>query len=570
MLIGINSKYVHTNLAIHYLRECVSMEVELLEYTINQPTHAIVSDILEHDFDVIGFSCYIWNMESIIKLSQVVKSVKKECVVILGGPEVSFHVGELLSAMPWVEYIVSGEGEEAFPLLLQDIQEGRVSQIENVYSKHKLIGSYGTVKEFDLVKFPYREADIQEKRIIYYEFSRGCPFNCSYCLSSTFRGVKCRDIELAKKELEFFVKRDVELVKFVDRTFNAHPKSLDLLRHLKEHGGNTLFHFEICADLLTEDWIEFLKTTPSELFQFEIGVQTTNAETMKEISRVTQLEKLYKNVKALKDMGNMHLHLDLIVGLPFEGIESFKKSFNDIFHLRPDALQIGFLKVLKGSEIELKSKEYEIICTPYAPYEVLQTKWLTYQEVAQLKWFEECVERYYNSEKFSHSILEYVKLFRAPFEAFSHLSVGLKKLLGLDKNVAFQELIKLLHASYFEHESGDEAREHFEKLLYLDYLCLGREKGRLEFLHSLEVQEKEHVAKFYATQIEDIWEAFPHYQGEKKESLQKNLSLYHFSSFKLNESNVWETPVIVAFDYGKREKSQKAEYKIIVETSLEM
>ncbi|MCX5774504.1 MAG: DUF4080 domain-containing protein [Fusobacteria bacterium] len=567
LLVGINSKSVHINLASYYLREVVGPETKVLEYTINQPLQVILSNILEHDFDVIGFSCYIWNIESVIKLSQMIKLVKKEAVLVLGGPEVSFHILELLAQMSWVDYVVSGEGEEAFPALLEAIKTGRVCRHESVYSKEKIQGSYATVSDFNQVKFPYKASDLAMERIIYYEFSRGCPFSCSYCLSSTFRGVRCRDIELAKSELSYLIEKKVKLVKFVDRTFNAHPRSLELLRYLKEDGGETLFHFEICADLLTQEWMEFLATTPKNRFQFEIGVQTTNSETMKEISRVTKLDKLYENVKELQSMGNMHLHLDLIVGLPYEGMESFKKSFNDIFQLRPDALQIGFLKVLKGSEIEIKSDKYEIIYTPYAPYEVLQTKWLNFHEISALKWFEECVERYYNSKKFSLAIQEYVKLFPTAFDAFFNLSLNIKKMLGLDKNVPFQAIIKLLHTCFFDKETSSEAREHFEKLLYLDYLCLGREKGKLEFFLYLKPQEKDRVSIFYANNVDAIWEAFPHYHGEKKEQFQKNISIYYFDSFKLNENNVYSRPVFIAIDYGKREKTHKANYKILVESS---
>jgi len=570
LLVGINSKQVHASLSIRYLREAVGNNIEIMEYTINQPVNVILSDILEHEFDVIGFSCYIWNMELIEKLSHMVKLVKKDVSIVLGGPEVSFYIPTLLDRMPWVDFVISGEGEESFPLLLEDIYFKRVPTHESIYSKDKREGSYGVVHNFNLVKFPYKEEDFTVEKIVYYEFSRGCPFNCSYCLSSTFRGVRCRDIELAKKELSYLIEKKVKLVKFVDRTFNAHIHSLELLRFLKEHGDETLFHFEICADLLNEEWIDFLSTTPKECFQFEIGVQTTNAETMKEISRVTHLEKLYKNVKLLKNMGNMHLHLDLIVGLPFEGIESFKKSFNDIFALYPSALQIGFLKVLKGSEIEQKSYEYEIVYTPYAPYEVLQTKWLTYKEVAELKWFEEAVERYYNSEKFSHSILEYVKCFSSAYTAFVHLSIKLKLLLGLDKNVAFQELIKLLHGCYFEIEVSHEARENFEKLLYLDYLCLGREKGKLEFFEYLSQQEKSKVTEFYGYDLSKVYEAYPHYQGQKKEQLQKSLTIYYFSSLKLNESNVHSTPLFIVIDYGSKKKTESANYKILVESSLKV
>lgn len=414
LLVAVNAKYIHTNLAIRYLKAfCLPKysAIQLQEHTINDNIDNILRQIYKSGSDIYGFSCYIWNIDVVLKLCSSLKKLKPEAVIILGGPEVSFDSEMLLAKHDFIDYIVRGEGEETLLELLRllngDIQD--IASIPGVtYRKSdRILANHerSLLKALDAIPFPYDNLDELDTKIIYYETSRGCPFNCQYCLSSTLHGVRYFSIERVKQELKLFIEKGVKQVKLVDRTFNCNKKhSLEIIRYVIELNGKTNFHFEIAADLLDEEMISILSEAPKDMFQFEIGVQSTNPAALREISRAMDLSRVKQNVKALQKAQNSHMHLDLIAGLPFEDLESFKRSFDEVHELMPDMLQLGFLKLLKGSGIRERAEEYQILYNEFNPYEVLCTKWISFDELTMLKEVEQLLELYYNSGRFKHSL----------------------------------------------------------------------------------------------------------------------------------------------------------------------
>jgi len=433
LLIGINAKFIHSNLAIRYIQvygEKKGLAIEYCEYTINQSLDYILDEIMKQEPNVVGFSCYLWNIEMVIKLVQMIHLIRPETKIILGGPEVSYNPVIWMTTYPEIDYIISGEGEIPTLDLLsclekndEDalIQIGSLSYRDEGFIKQNHQAPPMTMAE---VPFAYKKDLLGlEHRIIYYETSRGCPFNCEYCLSSIEKGVRFRPLHMVFEELQFFLDQGVRQVKFVDRTFNAKKShSMAIWTYLRDHdNGITNFHFEITADLLEEAELLFLKTVRTGLFQFEIGVQSTNHETIVDINRQTDFEVLKERVLTLKEKGNIHLHLDLIAGLPKETYLAFGRSFNDVMAIRPEQLQLGFLKVLKGSKIEKKQASYGIISRKHPPYEVLETKDMSYEDLRNLKDIEVLLEYYYNSGQFSNSIAYLMDLYDHPFALFEAL-----------------------------------------------------------------------------------------------------------------------------------------------------
>lgn len=433
LLVGINAKFIHSNLAIRSLQKYAKKDgyhVDIAEYTINQNIDHILAEIIKQEPKVIGFSCYLWNIEYVIKLCKALKKVLPSTFVILGGPEVSYNGVEWMENEKTLDAIICGEGEETFKGFLDYYIKGTVYQGDLkgiIYRKeNEIIANLPSNSlSLDTIPFVYYEgmADF-DNRIIYYESQRGCPFNCQYCISSIEKGVRFRNLEIVKKELQFFLDYKVMQVKFVDRTFNCNKgHAIAIWEYLNENdNGTTNFHFEISADLLDETIIKFLHTVRPGLFQFEIGVQSTHEQTLMAIDRKTDFKQLVNNVLNLKAAENIHLHLDLIVGLPYEDYLSFSKSFNDVYSLKPEQLQIGFLKVLKGSGIYHQSKEYKIEYRDYAPYEVLSTKDISFNEINQLKMLEEMVETFYNSGHYMNTVLYLEKFFETPFDFYTSLA----------------------------------------------------------------------------------------------------------------------------------------------------
>ena len=417
ILSTLNAKFIHSSLALHSLAAYASKEyksIVIKEYSINNELLNILSDIYREQPNVIGLACYIWNIEMTLKLAAALKEVLPLAVIILGGPEVSYDPAKVLENNPAVDYIIMGEGEETLAALLKVLtQKTAVEKIPGLaYRKENNIivsGGPQVVRNLDKLPFPYADGitDLKDK-IIYYETSRGCPFSCKYCLSSTTHGVRYFSLERVIQELDFFIRHQVRQVKFVDRTFNVRREHyLAIFDHLAQQACDTNFHFEITADILDAKALELLSKVPRGRFQFEIGIQSTHPQALAACGRHNNWETIEKNVTRLRMFDNIHLHLDLIVGLPFEGLKEFRKSFNAVCKLRPDMLQIGFLKLLKGSDMRRTAGEHEYIALAVPPYEVLGNKYLGYEEIRQLKILENVFEYYYNSGKFKHS-LEFV------------------------------------------------------------------------------------------------------------------------------------------------------------------
>ena len=435
LLAACNAKYIHSNLAVYNLKSCsgeYSHNVVIKEYTINQIQDDILKDIYLEQPDVICFSCYIWNISFVKELVPDLKKILPHVDFWAGGPEVSYDAVEFLKKNPAFFGVMVGEGEETFHELAGYYIERKPENLKEIrgvafHDETKVpdIVHTGWRELMDLSKVPFAYSNLTEfkNRIIYYESSRGCPFSCSYCLSSIDKKLRFRDIELVKKELQFFIDNKVPQVKFVDRTFNCkHDHAMAIWRYITEHdNGITNFHFEISADLLREEELALMKTMRPGLIQLEIGVQSTNPQTIKAIRRTMDFEKLKGIVEQIHGFGNIHQHLDLIAGLPYEGYESFHKSFCDVYALRPEQFQLGFLKVLKGSHMMEMTGEYQILYKDREPYEVLSTTWLTYGEILGLKMVESMVEVYYNSGQFKHTLVFLEQYFEDPFRMYEAL-----------------------------------------------------------------------------------------------------------------------------------------------------
>ena len=435
LLAACNAKYIHSNLAVYNLKSCsgeYSSRVVIKEYTINQIRDDILKDIYLEQPDVICFSCYIWNISFVRELVPDLKKILPQVEFWAGGPEVSYDAVEFLKKNPAFFGVMVGEGEETFHELAGYYIERKPENLKEIRgvafrdeTKVQDIVHTGWRELMDLSKVPFAYSNLTEfkNRIIYYESSRGCPFSCSYCLSSIDKKLRFRDIELVKKELQFFIDNKVPQVKFVDRTFNCkHDHAMEIWRYITEHdNGITNFHFEISADLLRAEELALMKTMRPGLIQLEIGVQSTNPQTIKAIRRTMDFEKLKGIVEQIHSFGNIHQHLDLIAGLPYEGYDSFHKSFCDVYALRPEQFQLGFLKVLKGSHMMEMTGEYQILYKDREPYEVLSTAWLTYREILRLKMVESMVEVYYNSGQFKNTLVFLEQYFDDPFRMYEAL-----------------------------------------------------------------------------------------------------------------------------------------------------
>ena len=432
-LTAINAKYIHSNLAVYSLRayaKAFQEQIEIGEYTINNRVDYILEQIYKAKPDVLCFSCYIWNIGYVEELITEYHKLCPEVPIWVGGPEVSYEVETFLEEHPQVTGVMIGEGERTFQQLCEYYvnQNGTLKELNGIAYKDSVSGEVIFTQpqepmNMSDIPFCYDHIENFENRIIYYESSRGCPFNCSYCLSSIDKKLRFRDTELVKKELAFFIEKKVPQVKFVDRTFNCkHDHAMEIWRFVKEHdNGITNFHFEISADLLNEEELALIHDMRPGLIQLEIGVQSTNEPTIREIHRTMKLELLKDIVRKIQSGGNIHEHLDLIAGLPYEDYAAFAKSFDEIYELKPNQLQLGFLKVLKGSYMYEHAAEYEIVYHEKTPYEVMKTKWLSFDDVLKIKQVEEMLEVYYNSGQFEITMKVLEPLFDSAFMMFQEL-----------------------------------------------------------------------------------------------------------------------------------------------------
>lgn len=494
MLVGINSKYVHTNLAVRYLKKFTeaysSEKIEIYESNINNNLMKIVRDIAEKEPERIFFSTYIWNKEIVFKITKEIRKVLKESIIILGGPEVSYNPEEIMKENPEIDGIIIGEGEK----ILLNYLTRDINEVKGIYyrdkGKTKFNGLEGLIEDLDIIPFPYTDEELADiHKIVYYESSRGCPFSCSYCMSSIDKTVRYFSLERTKADLKRFIDVGTRLVKFVDRTFNLRKERyLEIWKFLLEnYRENIIFHFEINANIFDDEVIEFLKKVPKKFFQFEIGVQTINPQSMEIIKRNNILDKLSHNVKSINK--NIHLHLDLIAGLPYEDYESFGKSFDYVYDTECEMIQLGFLKILKGTDMVNNVEKFNYEYLDFPPYEVLSNDFISYKEICRLKDVEETVDLYYNSNKFMYSLKYIIKNFyESPFKFFEEIGDYYKAKGYFD--VGNREIAIFNYLVEFYKEKEFPNIKVFTEYLKFDYILLGKPGFYPEWAESFKDKEK--------------------------------------------------------------------------------
>lgn len=523
LLVAVNSKYSHTNLAVRLLKAySKSHDVEFLEYTINEPKFQVLSDIFKKDADAYFFSCYIWNIEYIKDLASSLSKITN-AKIILGGPEVSFNTKDFMQNNPYVDACIIGEGEMTFSTLLNNGLNFKDTK-GIVWRDNEIIENspQELIPDISEIPFPYTKEELLglKDRLIYYESSRGCPFNCSYCMSSTIKGVRYRSLELVKQELKLFSDCNIKIVKMVDRTFNADNKRVyEIFKFLIENAKNTTYHFEIAAHILTDEVLELLKSAPKGLFQFEIGVQSTNPETILAINRKTDFKKISYVVSKILSYKNIHIHLDLIAGLPYEDLKTFKKSFNDVFSLHADMLQLGFLKLLHGTKIrdEELLHDYKYLDKP--PYEVLANKYIGFNELSELKKVEDMVDKFYNSGDFKKSLDFLIKGYSSAYDLFLDLSEFFTDNKLYSKSALFDIM--------FSFGKKQKVKEVFFDLLKFDFIKSGNFRTPSWSL----IPYSEELNKKRFKLIEENPDIFAEYSHLP---LREIIKLVHFETFKFN------------------------------------
>lgn len=575
LLAAINAKYIHSNLGIYSLKTygekmlkewglAEQAEISLAEYTINHQMEQILQDIYKRKPDVIGFSCYIWNISYVKVILADIKKVLPDVKIWAGGPEVSYHGEAFLKEEPAVDLVMMGEGEITFAHFLKALLEGEdLKQVPGLMVRNAdgtfTDTGFRQVMDMSQIPFPYAFMDMKEleHRIIYYESSRGCPFSCAYCLSSIDKKLRFRSLDLVLPELEWFLQAKVPQVKFVDRTFNCKKShAMAIWQYIRDHdNGVTNFHFEIAADLLDKDELDLLSTMRPGLVQLEIGVQSTNEKTLEAIRRKTDIEEIREITETINSWHNIHQHLDLIAGLPWEDLESFKKSFNDVYEMEPEQLQLGFLKVLKGFYMEELIPTCDLLYSAAPPYEVLCTKWLSYGDVLELKDIEEMTEVHYNSRQFTCTLKELEKEFDTPYEMFSFMAGYYNKnhLFGISHSriARYEILWKIIQERLEKNgkcetqgkpENGgvSEKLEQYRDLLMTDLYLRENVKSRPTFARDLS-DFKDFVREFFQRE-EKTPEHLSGYEGYDSRQMAK---MAHLEPLR--------DGTYLLFDYKKRD-----------------
>ena len=558
LLTAVNSKYIHSNLAIRYIRSyCKDFDIEIKEYSINDNINSIISGIIYEDPDVVSFSCYIWNIEIINKICSSIKKINPKIITIFGGPEVSYDSADIMEKNKYIDFIIKGEGEETSYQLFSylDGKENDINKIDGIVYKDN--GSIienndrELIQELDKIPFPYRDEDDLNNKIVYYESSRGCPFRCSYCLSSTIKGVRFFSIERVKCDLLWFINRNIPLVKFVDRTFNCGKYYRDILKFIIDNKKNTRFHFEISADLLDGDTIKLLNTAPKGLIQFEAGIQTTNMETLSTVDRHMDFGKLKANLDSIISKKNINVHLDLIAGLPKEDFNSFIKSFNESFTLKPDMLQLGFLKLLKGSNLRESAHKYGIEFNEYPPYEVLKTDSISYSEIDTLKNVEEIVDNFYNSGRFQASLLYLLSYTDTPFKLFLDISKFKDRCIKRGKKLNNIGQYKLIYDFSKGIENIDLSI--LSECLLFDYLSQGRNPNIPQFIKPKVILNKNTIWSILKNLDTEI------YGDRSWKNIQAAAFTFDMVRF-INTGEIVHNQTLLVFDYENKDEYGKAEY----------
>jgi len=575
LLAAINAKYIHSNLGIYSLKTygekmlkewglAEQAEISLAEYTINHQMEQILQDIYKRKPDVIGFSCYIWNISYVKVILADIKKVLPDVKIWAGGPEVSYHGEAFLKEEPAVDLVMMGEGEITFAHFLKALLEGEdLKQVPGLMVRNAdgtfTNTGFRQVMDMSQIPFPYAFMDMKEleHRIIYYESSRGCPFSCAYCLSSIDKKLRFRSLDLVLPELEWFLQAKVPQVKFVDRTFNCKKShAMAIWQYIRDHdNGVTNFHFEIAADLLDKDELDLLSTMRPGLVQLEIGVQSTNEKTLEAIRRKTDIEEIREITETINSWHNIHQHLDLIAGLPWEDLKRFKQSFNDVYEMEPEQLQLGFLKVLKGSYMEELIPTCDLLYSAAPPYEVLCTKWLSYGDVLELKDIEEMTEVHYNSRQFTCTLKELEKEFDTPYEMFSFMAGYYNKnhLFGISHSriARYEILWKIIQErlekngkcetqAMAENVNISEKLELYRDLLMTDLYLRENVKSRPTFARDLS-SSKDFVREFFQKE-EKTPEHLSGYEGYDSRQMAK---MAHLEPLR--------DGTYLLFDYKKRD-----------------
>ena len=500
LLTAINSKFVHSNLAVRYLKaftKDMDFDCNIREFSINDREEKILEEIIKERPDLVSFSTYIWNVEMVIRLANLIKKVDSNIEIMFGGPEVTYDSMVFLKENVG-DYVIQGEGEKTFKELVEyKLNLREIDSIRGlVYRENNEVKFNGTrpLMNMDEIVFPYEEEENLDNKIVYYEGSRGCPFNCKYCLSSTTHGVRFHNIERAKKELQYFIDKKVKLVKFVDRTFNCNHKfAMEIWEFLINSDTDTQFHFEISADILKKEELELLRNCPEGRFQFEVGVQTTNDKVLHNINRFVNFSDIKEKVVELLSIRNIKQHLDLIAGLPGEDYSSFVNSFNDVHSIRPEEIQLGFLKLLKGSSMREEADIWEMKYSDYPPYEILSTKDISYLELLKLKKVEHMVDKYYNGQKFNNTLKYFYPKYKKPFDFFNDLSKLYENKGYFDRSIGNNEYYKLFLD--FNYEVLKEDNYALREILRYDYLLQNKKRGMPEFLKGDLSREEEGKVK---------------------------------------------------------------------------
>lgn len=576
LITTLNSKFIHSALSIRYLNRMVEnidgIDVELKEYTINMHIEDIVIDIYKANYDLVVFSTYIWNYNEIKNISKQLKKVSKNIKILLGGPEVSFRSDLELKENPSVDYIIAGEGELTFKEFINAlVNNEELNSIKGLTFKDgeniTTNKARPLIKDLDIIPFPYDEnLEGLDNRIIYYESTRGCPFDCSYCLSSAIKGVRYFSIDRVKEDLKFFLDKKVKQVKFVDRTFNVKKNHyFEIIKFLDENdNGITNFHFEITASLLDDEVVDYLKTVRDGLFQLEIGVQTTNKNTLTEINRGMEFIKINKMLMKVIELRNTHIHLDLIAGLPYEDYNSFLNSFDNVYDLQPNKLQLGFLKILKGSEMKRKSLEYNLVYNDNPPYEIYYNKFITFDEMIKLKGIENLLDLYYNSHYFKNSLNYIINKYYESSSKFYEEFYDYWEINGLF-NIKHSKLKQYKILMDFVKKKNED--KIFLEVIKFDYIVNKNKKidklfDRIKYnnfrneCHEF-LQDKENVEKY-----------LPDFINKSAKHIIKRV---HFETFKIDIlnyiksdfNNLIENETIVLFDYSKESNSSRSIYSKI-------
>jgi len=541
LLVGINAKYIHTNLAIRNIAAYIENEdIRVYEASINDNMDDVLEDIMSYDAELIGFSCYLWNIEKVLYMAENIKKIRPETIIALGGPEASYEVEDLLIEYPWVDYVILSEGEERFRKLLRALG-GQIS-LESIdglayrTGNRILVNSPLEYVDLNAIPFVYSGEDLKD-RLVYYEASRGCPFKCAFCLSSLETGVRTTDLEKVKKDLLQFCQMGVKVVKLVDRSFNCNlPRALDLLDIIRRLPGDTVFHCEVNPELVNDDFIKGMEGLEKRL-QFEVGIQSTNSETLREISRTPNVKRALEGLKRLKATG-IKLHVDLIAGLPHEDFESFGYSFDDVYSLYPQEIQLGFLKLLKGTQLRKDAHKYGIVYRSKPPYEILYNEDIRYEELCILKGISHLIDKYYNTNRFAHSLAYLNERFKRPFDFYMSFYDYCRKRNLFRKSHSLKAQYEIFY-SYAQ--SLDIDMELFRDIIKFDFLLTSGKEALPGFISFMENREFLNKAKEYVYNEKWLEKNLPEALGLSSRELSKRLTYGLFSHD-------------VPYGTGKREK----------------